>query len=109
METELFGLLNTLEDVVCSLSSDALECRILAVVDAYDAITSDCPYGKALSHQEAVAELKRCSGKQFDLEIAEIFLEIVESRKQPKLSRPRFYERPRMAFYFAVMTMSASP
>jgi len=42
------------------------ECRILAIVDAYDAMTSNRPYRKAMAHEEAVAELIRCSGEQFD-------------------------------------------
>lgn len=40
--------------------------RIIAVADAYDAMTTDRPYRKALSPAEAVDELKRCSGTQFD-------------------------------------------
>lgn len=51
-----------------------LECRILAVVDAYDAMTSDRPYRKAISHEAAVAELKRCAGTQFDAKIVKKFL-----------------------------------
>ena len=43
-----------------------LECRILAIADAYDAMTSDRPYRKALSHEDAVAELLKCSSTQFD-------------------------------------------
>ena len=43
-----------------------LECRILAIVDAYDAMTSDRPYRKAMSHNKAVMELRRCAGAQFD-------------------------------------------
>ncbi|MDD2554366.1 MAG: CHASE4 domain-containing protein, partial [Desulfotomaculaceae bacterium] len=43
-----------------------LECRILAIADAYDAMTSDRPYRKALSHEMAIAEIKRFAGTQFD-------------------------------------------
>lgn len=46
-----------------------LECRILAVVDAYDAMTSDRPYRKAMRQEDALAELERCSGSQFDPQI----------------------------------------
>ena len=42
-----------------------LECRILAVVDAYDALTNDRPYRQAKSPEEALAELKN-AGTQFD-------------------------------------------
>jgi HD-GYP domain-containing protein (c-di-GMP phosphodiesterase class II) len=40
--------------------------RIIIVADAYDAITSDRPYRSARSHGEAVEELTRCAGTQFD-------------------------------------------
>jgi len=43
-----------------------LECRILPIVDAYDAMTSDRPYRKAMSHEKAVRELRRCAETQFD-------------------------------------------
>ena len=42
---------------------------IIAVADTFDAMTTDRPYRKALSKEQAVAELKRCSGAQFDPEI----------------------------------------
>lgn len=48
--------------------------RIIAVADAYDAMTSDRPYRKAMSHDEAVAELNRCSGTQFDPSMVSAFL-----------------------------------
>jgi HD-GYP domain-containing protein (c-di-GMP phosphodiesterase class II) len=51
-----------------------IECRILAVADAYDAMTSDRPYRKAISHEAAIAELKRCVGTQFDPMIVEAFI-----------------------------------
>ena len=40
--------------------------RIVAVVDAYEAMTRDRPYGNVLSVDDAVEELKRCAGTQFD-------------------------------------------
>ena len=51
-----------------------LESRILAVVDSYDAMTSLRPYRPALSHEEASAELRRCTGTQFDAVCVETFL-----------------------------------
>lgn len=54
-----------------------VECRILAVVDSFDAMTNDRPYSKARSKEEALAELKRCAGKQFDPYIVDVFLSIV--------------------------------
>jgi diguanylate cyclase (GGDEF)-like protein/PAS domain S-box-containing protein len=64
------------------LSGDQIprECRILAVVDAYDAMTSDRPYRKAMTHEAAVAEIKRCAGTQFDPAIVRKFLRQIGSR-----------------------------
>jgi len=56
-----------------------LGARILAVADAYDAMTSDRPYRQALSRDEAIAELKRCSNEQFDPKIVGAFLETVKN------------------------------
>jgi diguanylate cyclase (GGDEF)-like protein len=49
--------------------------RILTVVDSFDAMTSERPYNKRKSYGEAIEELKRCSGTQFDPKIAEAFIE----------------------------------
>jgi len=51
-----------------------LGARVIAVADAYDAITSNRPYRKAMSKEEAVKELKRCSGSQFDPKVVNAFL-----------------------------------
>jgi HD-GYP domain-containing protein (c-di-GMP phosphodiesterase class II) len=56
--------------------------RIVAVADAYDAMTSDRAYRKALPHEIACGELERCSGTQFDPEIVEIFLAHVETHRK---------------------------
>ncbi|MDT8903267.1 HD domain-containing phosphohydrolase [Anaeroselena agilis] len=53
-----------------------LECRILGIVDAYDAMTSNRPYRQALSHDEALAEIARCAGSQFDPHLAELFIKL---------------------------------
>jgi response regulator RpfG family c-di-GMP phosphodiesterase/ligand-binding sensor domain-containing protein len=50
-----------------------LAARIVAVVDAYDAITSERPYKAALSHDVAVARIHRDAGSHFDPELAELF------------------------------------
>jgi len=50
-----------------------VEGRLLAVVDAFDAMTSSRPYRDALTFEEAVAEVERCAGAQFDPAIAEAF------------------------------------
>ncbi|HOX44924.1 MAG TPA: response regulator [Myxococcota bacterium] len=60
-----------------------LDARILAVADTYDAMTSDRAYRKALSHEIAVAELRRCAGTQFDPRIVAVFIiEMDKWRKQ---------------------------
>ena len=51
--------------------------RILSVADAYDAMTEDRIYRKALSKEEAIEEIRRNSGSQFDPIIANIFIESV--------------------------------
>ena len=55
-----------------------LESRIILVVDAYDAITSDRPYRARRSHEEACECLRREAGKQFDPEIVDAFLSMAE-------------------------------
>lgn len=51
--------------------------RIISIADAYDAMTSDRTYRKALTIEEAVAEIKSSAGKQFDPEIVKVFIEKV--------------------------------
>ena len=52
--------------------------RILAVADSYDAMTSNRPYRKALPHEIALAEFKRCAGRQFDADVVAAFLSSVD-------------------------------
>jgi HD-GYP domain-containing protein (c-di-GMP phosphodiesterase class II) len=52
-----------------------VEGRLLAVVDAFDAMTSPRPYRPALSSDEALDELDRCAGTQFDPAVVHAFLE----------------------------------
>ena len=51
--------------------------RVLTVVDSFDAMTSNRPYQARKSYKEAVEELKRCSGTQFDPEIAARFIDLI--------------------------------
>ncbi len=51
-----------------------IEARIIAVADAYDAMTSERSYRAAMNQEEAIKELTRCSGTQFDPKIVEIFV-----------------------------------
>lgn len=55
-----------------------LECRILAIADAYDAMTNDRPYRKALTREEALSEIKKCSGTQFDPRLVDMFLKMMQ-------------------------------
>lgn len=58
-----------------------LEARILTVADAFDAMTSSRPYRSALSWQEATDEIRRCSGSQFDPDVAQVFLRYQEGEE----------------------------
>lgn len=62
----------------------SLVARIIAVADAFDAMSSVRSYKRALSETETIEEIKRCSGTQFDPKIARIFVEKV--LKKPWLS-----------------------
>jgi diguanylate cyclase (GGDEF)-like protein len=53
-----------------------LGARIVAIADAYDAMIHDRPYKRAVSHDEAIAELRRHSGTQFDPELVELFCDL---------------------------------
>jgi len=59
-----------------------LESRIMAIADSYDAMTSDRPYRKALSKQEAIDEIRKNAGKQFDPKIAIIAIDKVFDIKE---------------------------
>ena len=50
--------------------------RIVAVVDAYDAMTSKRAYSPMRTPEQAIAELRRCSGSQFDPAVAEAFIAV---------------------------------
>ncbi|MCJ7666090.1 MAG: diguanylate cyclase, partial [Actinobacteria bacterium] len=54
--------------------------RIISIVDAYDAMTNDRPYRNALSKKEAVKEIERGAGTQFDPGLAEIFIGIIDKK-----------------------------
>ena len=51
--------------------------RIIAIVDAYDVMTTEQVYRAAVSKEEALAEIKRCAGTQFDPRLAEIFIALM--------------------------------
>ncbi len=56
-----------------------LAARIFAVVDVYDALTSDRPYRKAWSKEETLKHIREGSGKHFDPEVVEVFMSIIEN------------------------------
>jgi HD-GYP domain-containing protein (c-di-GMP phosphodiesterase class II) len=60
-----------------------LPARIFAVVDAFDAMTSERPYRRAMPAERAVDEITRCSGTQFDPEVVEPFLAMAERMLLP--------------------------
>lgn len=72
-----------------------IECRILAIADAYDAMTNDRPYRKACSRSDALLELKKCSGVQFDPYLVEIFISCSFSRVDRTLAKlnSNFFEQ----------------
>ena len=59
-----------------------LGARILAVVDAYSAIIDERPYKHARTHAEAIAELRRCAGVQFDPRVVDVFCQVVEGDRE---------------------------
>lgn len=59
-----------------------LECRILSIVDAFDAMTNDRPYRKAMSEEEAEAKIRDNAGHQFDPELVKSFLLMLEENRR---------------------------
>ena len=57
-----------------------LECRILSIADAFDAMTSDRPYRRAMSAETAMAELRKFSGRQFDPALLGPFEELLRHK-----------------------------
>jgi diguanylate cyclase (GGDEF)-like protein len=55
--------------------------RMLTVVDSFDAMTSNRPYNKRKTYEEAIIELKKCSGSQFDTAIANAFIEVINENR----------------------------
>lgn len=65
-----------------------LECRMLAIIDAYDAMTSERPYRPAMSHSDAIAELSRNSGIQFDPNLVFQFIKLLENNNITNKRQP---------------------
>jgi diguanylate cyclase (GGDEF)-like protein/PAS domain S-box-containing protein len=54
--------------------------RIISIADAYDAMTNDRPYRRAFTKEQAVEEIKKCSGTKYDPKLVEVFLKIVNGK-----------------------------
>lgn len=67
--------------------------RVVAVADAYDAMTTDRAYRKALPHVIACGEMERCSGTQFDPEIVRVFLAHIEDYRKAEAAAGRAVPR----------------
>jgi diguanylate cyclase (GGDEF)-like protein/PAS domain S-box-containing protein len=59
----------------------SLHARIISIADAFDVMTSSETYGQAICEEDAIKEIKKCSGTQFDPTIAQIFIEKVLEKK----------------------------
>lgn len=58
--------------------------RILCVVDCFDAMVSERPYRRSMTIEEAIIELKRCSGTQFDPKIVQVFIDALRNKMSVK-------------------------
>lgn len=65
-----------------------LGARIIAVVDAYDAMTTDRPYRKGLPQAEAIRRLREGHGTQWQAELVDLFIDIVERNALPHVDEP---------------------
>jgi HD-GYP domain-containing protein (c-di-GMP phosphodiesterase class II) len=64
-----------------------LEAKILAVADAYEAMTSDRVYRKSIGAKEARKQLEECSGSQFDPDVVAAFLRALDRESTPAAQR----------------------
>ena len=64
-----------------------LGARIIAVADAYEAMTSMRPYRNALTTHDAIAELRAVAGTQLDPEVVERFIEVIGQKQRPYVER----------------------
>jgi diguanylate cyclase (GGDEF)-like protein len=66
-----------------------IKCRIVAIADAYDAMTSNRPYRKAMSHESAIQQIKKMAGIQFDYKLVQIFIKCISSDTRHILDYPK--------------------
>ncbi|WP_425486249.1 bifunctional diguanylate cyclase/phosphohydrolase [Anoxybacillus tengchongensis] len=60
--------------------------RILCIIDSFDAMTTDRPYQRTKTFSEAIVELRRCSGTQFDPQYVEPFIQMIEEYYPEKIA-----------------------
>ncbi len=72
-----------------SCGKPSLAARILAIADAYDSMTTEAAYRRRLTRAEAIEELRRCAGTQFDSELVERFVSAVKLKSQEYVEIPR--------------------
>ena len=58
-----------------------IRARIISIADAYDAMISERPYRKPMSHEQAIDEIKKCMGTQFDPNLASVFIQLFEHER----------------------------
>jgi hypothetical protein len=89
-----------------------LGARIVAVADTYDAMTSTRAYRRALTHDVAAEELRRCQGGQFDPEVVECFLEEMNRRRTDRmiaLAKEAAARDEVAPEYYALQQLGAAP
>ncbi|MGN0131211.1 MAG: HD domain-containing phosphohydrolase [Lachnospiraceae bacterium] len=59
--------------------------RIISAVDSHDVMVHNRPYHQAMPEEDAIKELRRCAGTQFDPHIVEVFTELLEEEELPKV------------------------
>ncbi len=74
-----------------------LGCSILAIADAYESMTSLRPYRKPMSHRDAINELKKCAGTQFNPELVGKFVQLILSQKGKSLRGNQMGKLPRVS------------
>jgi HD-GYP domain-containing protein (c-di-GMP phosphodiesterase class II) len=63
-----------------------LEARIIFVADAFEAMTSDRPYHEGIPVRDAVEELRRCTGSQFEPRLVDALVDLLEVGELPVLA-----------------------
>ena len=63
--------------------------RIISAVDSHDVMVHDRPYHHAMPEEDAIKELRRCAGTQFDPHVIEVFTKLLEEEELPKIQKER--------------------